>query len=340
LGEWCKNGDDFCASAHLNIYGPKLFSSLSRSCFTAFRCLTEGCNSYDGTPLLLHVYEASWAGSAIVGFYVLAYLAVTFGLFNLILGVFVESTMESAKNDERKRRRMQGKEHLRVAKKLQRFVLRFCKTGASTPTEEKPEMTIQSLARGLCRICQSCCSKTHNERRDSEFTIGDGLNDVVITRETFKDVISAPEAQELLDDMDVNVMDHMSLFDALDADGSGSLDIHELISGIMQLRGAAEKTDVVASVLKLRSLQQNFNSFMTDVMDRLDHIKQVHTSQHCFHANQDCTIPEQYSFTCEQPTSERDVSDRILIGEPLVMAARPLCSPRNETPTLTPRSLQ
>merc|ERR1712093_29376 len=95
MGEWCLTEDGVCQPDHLATYGVDLFGTLWRSCFTVFRCLTEGCTSPDGTPLLIHIMMSSWAGTAMVMLYTLVFLAVTFGLFNLILAVFVEHTMAS-----------------------------------------------------------------------------------------------------------------------------------------------------------------------------------------------------------------------------------------------------
>merc|ERR1719329_1797406 len=121
LGQWCMNGrSKLCSQEHLAEYGQQLFKTVPRACFTVFRCFTEGCASVDGTPLLTHIYENSWYGQVMVYVYILCFLAVTFGLFNLIMAVFVENTMESAKLDERQQ------EHIYVAQKLQRMVLQFC----------------------------------------------------------------------------------------------------------------------------------------------------------------------------------------------------------------------
>lgn len=276
LGEWCsvhlgRAPHRFCDQPHLLKFGSKLFSTLPRACFTAFRCLTEGCSSYDGTPLLVHIYDMSWVGTGIVFVYVVAYLAVTFGLFNLILGVFVESTMESAKHDERKRRRLQGQEHLRVAKKLHRLVVRFCNKGGSAPRRSsivEPELMLSGVKARFLQFV------THAKQEPQEPEVLPIVDmDMAITREMFRQVVSAPEAQELLDELDVNVMDHLSLFDALDADGSGSLDVQELLQGILQLRGTAEKTDAVASVLKLRNLQQSLRVFQVEVIKGINELK-------------------------------------------------------------------
>merc|ERR1719329_1841102 len=58
----------------------------------------------------------------------------------------------------------------------------------------------------------------------------------------------------------------MNLFDTLDADGSGSLDLPELVSGIMKLRGAADKGDIVASLLSVRHMQKTLGAFESRVL--------------------------------------------------------------------------
>merc|ERR1719329_112870 len=108
MGQWCQpdregRTDAFCTHEHLAEYAPQLFSTVPRSCFTMFRCLTEGCESADGTPLMVHILEDGQHGFLIVLLYNMCFLVVTFGLFNLIMAVFVETTLEAAKRDEGRR---------------------------------------------------------------------------------------------------------------------------------------------------------------------------------------------------------------------------------------------
>merc|ERR1712190_309007 len=69
-----------------------------------------------------------------------------------------------------------------------------------------------------------------------------------ITREMFEAAMGDPKTEEILDDLDVQMADRMELFDVLDADGSGAIDIGELIAGLMKMRsGGADKSDSVAT---------------------------------------------------------------------------------------------
>merc|ERR1712226_1308631 len=71
----------------------------------------------------------------------------------------------------------------------------------------------------------------------------------------FNLVICHKEVLALLDDLEVHV-DHMELFDVLDADGNNEVDTTEFISGILKLRsGGADKSDMVAAILGIRALQ-------------------------------------------------------------------------------------
>ena len=80
LGKWCLEEDPYCNNEHLIMNSEILFSFVPRSCFTIFRCLTEGCSSVDGTPLLIHIYDNGYFGAGMVILYMLVYLWVTFGL--------------------------------------------------------------------------------------------------------------------------------------------------------------------------------------------------------------------------------------------------------------------
>merc|ERR1712025_690398 len=84
---------------------------------------------------------------------------------------------------------------------------------------------------------------------------------VRVTREMFSRVIEEPAVIQLLEGLEVHMADPVGLFDALDADCSGCLDVAELVQGVMKLRGSAEKSDLVSSLLAVRSVQSNLKSF-------------------------------------------------------------------------------
>merc|ERR1719362_1152659 len=64
-----------------------------------------------------------------------------------------------------------------------------------------------------------------------------------------------PAVLDHMDSLDLNPADRVNMFDILDADGSGSLEVRELITGLLQVRGEARKSDAVATLLAVRAVQ-------------------------------------------------------------------------------------
>lgn len=301
LGRWCMNGrSELCHQDHLAEYGPLLFKTVPRACFTVFRCFTEGCASVDGTPLLTHIYENSWYGQVMVYVYILCFLAVTFGLFNLIMAVFVENTMESAKLDERKRRQMKQKESVLVARKLQRLVLQF--SHANRGSDVTRNLSLASA--GIFNWFGA------RDEDDLGPLVGANLS-MEITREMFRDVVSEPAMEALLQDLEISVSDPMSLFDTLDADESGSLDISELIRGIMKLRGTADKSDVIASLLSIRSVQKTLKKFEAKVLQGQKSIKDFQTRTE----SRIIAMEQRQPKVFEQASSKRAIDARVSFGK-------------------------
>lgn len=89
----------------------------------------------------------------------------------------------------------------------------------------------------------------------------------VVTRENFHRVINEADVQEAFDDLEIWITDRSELFDILDADGSGAIDISELISGLMKLRssGTDVAIDTVATYLGTKAILQT----LTDVKEAL-----------------------------------------------------------------------
>merc|ERR1712232_903394 len=78
------------------------------------------------------------------------------------------------------------------------------------------------------------------------------LEDLTITRDLFKMWLHDPDFLEQLDEMDIGTANKTELFDVLDCDLSGELEVPEIISGLMKLRGPSEKSDIVAALLGIR----------------------------------------------------------------------------------------
>eukprot|EP00928_Gymnodinium_smaydae_P018146 TRINITY_DN16906_c0_g2_i1.p1 TRINITY_DN16906_c0_g2~~TRINITY_DN16906_c0_g2_i1.p1 ORF type:complete len:549 (-),score=92.45 TRINITY_DN16906_c0_g2_i1:110-1756(-) len=212
-----------------------LFSNVGRSMFTAFRCFTDDCSNSSGSSLMLVLWEI-YGWPLAVG-YVFCLLFVCFGLFNLIMANFVESTMENARFDEQRRHQLRRAEHIHVAQKLQKLMVKLC------------------------------VNKTSDAGRQS-----DPSTDVQITRVEFDNFVALPEVNVLLDDLDVSASNRTELFDILDANRSGSLDVQEIIAGLMKVRGPADKSDMVAALLGVRAVHQHLQLFEQLVTRNLKNI--------------------------------------------------------------------
>merc|ERR1712226_978652 len=86
------------------------------------------------------------------------------------------------------------------------------------------------------------------------------LEEMRITPRDFSIIMQDPRVHEILDDMDIAVEDRLDLFEILDADGSGDLEVCELLHGLRKLRGDARRSDVIANGLIIRALQEEFEA--------------------------------------------------------------------------------
>lgn len=185
--------------------------------------------------------------------YMFCYLAVTFGLFNLIVAVFVENTMQAAKHDEKRRKQLRMMQQLDMARKLQRLVAHFC--SAQAQTRQSGGQVIQVAPRF------SMFRRKQNSHGPVEVKVAN--LDQEITREMFESAFAEPEMDVLLADLDISLDDPMNIFDAIDADGGGTIDVGELIKGLMKVLGGAEnlQNDMVASLLSIRATQRCLRDF-------------------------------------------------------------------------------
>merc|ERR1712113_1192003 len=81
------------------------------------------------------------------------------------------------------------------------------------------------------------------------------------------------EFQDILRDLDIADEDQLDLFDTLDVDGGGTIDLEELITGIAKLRGDARRSDIVGVGLIVRSVQLAMTDFQQTAM-KLMHSQQ------------------------------------------------------------------
>merc|ERR1712241_729332 len=87
-------------------------------------------------------------------------------------------------------------------------------------------------------------------------------------KDVFEETMMDPEAPKLLEDLDVAEEDRIGLFDVLDADGGGTLQLLEIIRGVLKLRGEPRRSDVVQVGLMLRSLQDSLSQLHQQLAGR------------------------------------------------------------------------
>merc|ERR1712014_401987 len=90
-----------------------------------------------------------------------------------------------------------------------------------------------------------------------------------VTTDQFLRVIGQPETERLLDNLGIAVANPREIFEVLDADGSGYVDVNELTTGFMKLRGPADKGDAIACLLKLDNVNRSIRGVESRVVSVL-----------------------------------------------------------------------
>jgi hypothetical protein len=182
---------------------------------------------------------------------------ITFGIFNMVTAVFVENVIDSAKQ-----RQLLSKEaeRVRIGQLMTKFVMKV----AQQPNEKDSAGT-----RTGSMITWGQLSQTGGTQ-PAQFE-GD------VTRFMFQRALEDPEVVRLVEDLDISVGDPSELFDAVDADGSGCIDVGELISGIMKLRCSEMKNDTVAIVLAMRHMRNTLQGIQ-DIVSEIKPLRGSHKS--------------------------------------------------------------
>lgn len=224
------------------------FESVPRAMFTLFRCFTDGCTAYDGTPLQVHLFD--YYGAYFMLAYILIFLFVTMGIFNLIMAIFIDNVMEASVRRKQEERGASANEMELALKELiaklirRQHVKKNLLAGTAHKVEQKVSRLLDlDLDNDSMAVRLSAIEKDLKEMNDDEVTID---------HETFDSWLTEPAFLQMLDDLDIGTSNKSELFDVLDADLSGELEVPEVISGLMKLRGPSDKTDAVASLLAIR----------------------------------------------------------------------------------------
>lgn len=224
---------------HPSIPGSEMFSNVGTSFFTVFRCMVgNDCTDSEGRPIFVLITQRH---SAVFGLiYCVAMLVMTFGLFNVIVAIYVENIVAAAKfNDAHSKRQRLRDAELFTEKitQLVEFIWRKHLSRAEVFGETQ------------CPV--------------------DEVAQLEITPDFLVDLRSHAEFQEILGDLDVADEDQLDLFDTLDVDGGGTIDLEELVTGIAKLRGDARRSDIVSVGLVVRSVQLTMQELESKVIREL-----------------------------------------------------------------------
>ncbi|CAK9049990.1 L type [Durusdinium trenchii] len=212
------------------------FDSVPAAMFTAFRCFTDGCSATDGTPLQETLRRKY--GGIFMMVYILLFLFVTIGIFNLIMAVFIDNVTDGC---TKKRQRELGqnapKNAWKIAATLRNIILqKVLRKVAEDEARAEAASGPPGTARRVSKIFRE---KWEELRNLDEFNHWLSSHDGLL---------------ETLDDAEIDLSCKSDLFDVLDADMSGELEFEEMIDGLLKCRGPASKTDIIAIRLKARLL--------------------------------------------------------------------------------------
>jgi len=226
------------------VRGAEAFRTLPHAWFTMFRCTVAGdCANAQGQPIALLVSEHYGWGYGLI--FCVTTIMMTFGLFNVIAAIFVENTLAAAKFNTvlHKRQRLLDRQMFaEKAAALIHFVW-----SVHMRRSQDPEWDVAGSTVSERRLDERI---DHLTERDI-----DTAGDLHISPEFFTFLRTFSEFKRLLEDLDIADEDQVDLFDTLDVDGGGTIDLEELVVGISKLRGDARRSDIVGVSLVVRSIQ-------------------------------------------------------------------------------------
>ncbi|CAK9076116.1 Voltage-dependent calcium channel type A subunit alpha-1 (Cacophony protein) [Durusdinium trenchii] len=99
------------------------FKSLPHSMFTAFRCFTGECVNNEGHSITSKMSQEYGLFFELP--YVMSYMLVSMGIFNVILAVYVDITMKAAKENEAQTAEQHARESIRIARTTRELLKKF-----------------------------------------------------------------------------------------------------------------------------------------------------------------------------------------------------------------------
>jgi len=190
------------------------------------------------------------------------------------MATIVEQTAQNAKNRDQRISLSRDKEFIRMGCKMKKLITRFVKenkngdgSAISLDKWAEAELNEGGIQGWISRALGISGS-------DDLADLDQSAWDVLITRRDFDNMMRQSSVQSLMDDLELADINRVGLFDVLDADGSGTLSIEELVAGILEVRGEARKSDVIACRLSVRAMQEQLKSSNSMLMHLLIDVNQ------------------------------------------------------------------
>lgn len=242
------------------------FSTVGAGMFTLFRCFTEACETYSGDPIPERIY-AKLGGEQQLLFhaaYVLVTMMITVGLFNLIMAVFIDNVTKS--QNQRKQKEL-GETAIETEVNLKMLLARCINEPSEGKSSYMMERFSEEVSNKLNNLTDVAKKRHQLEQRvcaDEAFRLLKECN-INITREIFQAWLQDPEFVRVLEDADVDISNKFELFNILDVDLGGELSPHELLTGLLSLRGDVSKGDVIYILLRVRDMTHRMEQLQYDI---------------------------------------------------------------------------
>ena len=241
-----------------NLVGGEMeeFKNMHNSMFTLFRCFTDGCADYDGAPLAERL-RSRYGMPFTVG-YVCVTMLVAIGIFNMIMAIFLENATTSA---GRRKQKELGEKADATEQAIRKIIVQMVDPSVMERAGDR-----RSLASRMTQFFDRPSQKSGNGRNLSMGQSAEVFwrtqyellrrSGVTVDRRSFMMWLEEPSFLSVLENADVDVSNKFDLFDVLDADMGGKLELDEVVTGLMKLRGPVSKSDLVAMRLQVRLLTQ------------------------------------------------------------------------------------
>jgi len=118
---------------------------------------------------------------------------------------------------------------------------------------------------------KEAATRTHMKKMERLFKAGDTSGSGFLDKTTFLELIQNVEVKTWLSSMGLEVGDADALFEFMDADGDRTVNIHELVRGVNQLKGTARSLDLMICLSKQDEMYQ---ALLDTFPEMRQHLKQ------------------------------------------------------------------